>query len=796
MPLLRGRLRATILAVAAIAAIVTTGVMPAQAINERQPLTDLRLDIAPNQEYQQADSLGHVCNYFSAGEESAFREELGNVSIVKLAADGSAQRASKANICLPMEGKSINQRARFLHGDGALDPVTGAGEVRWSGAFTANAYGGLVPWTVKDPVLSVGADGSGELRAVAGGFGANMENPEGGFPLRSREVVLATFASVSIGTGAIEIAPDFAGRDYFPLNEPGVAESGRSATSAIPAENKGKPGWGSWPESFVDFHYESGLASYWHTSGGSADPNKAPMPLRVVAGGDAGTERPIITANPASNLEFPVLEGNNVMISASATGARGVFWERKDSKTEPWRAIQGANEEKLALPSIGSEWNGVSVRFVAENAAGQSYSAELRLQTETPRELRIDQQPGAVLAIEGMRPVLDVTASGTPGPTVFVVERSFDQGETWATLDGVTQSRSTSGSGQRLLLPPADAVGNSQVRVLVSNRLGQSVRTEATAYRVVAATGKPQIVLGSDSVLDPAVGGTVTVVGANISVPPSDGSGSYSLDVALFEDADWQPGMEGSRNWIATSPDSEWGQLYPAELNASGGAFTVSITVAAGDLDAERSHGVATFLRHTNLWWQESFTDRSADSYTRLAIAAPDAAPVEIPESQLTEENRGGLTAEVTADGMITATVLGQRADSNVYLSVRSESTGLGWTRLDEGLTASAPLPIALEPGIHRVIVQDVSGALLGWASFEVTETVKPVDPTITPRPNEPSSTDQPAIGANGENATGGVHAAGGLAATGGGTASAALAAGSSAALLGAILLLRRRKQA
>ncbi|MEB4615144.1 hypothetical protein OOT08_10890, partial [Leucobacter sp. M11] len=720
MPLLDRRLRATIIAAAAVTALVGTGVLPAQAAPEPAELTDLRLDIALNAEYQSADSRGGICNFFSAGAGGEFRQAEGDVSIVKLDADGAAQRPSRASICLPMEGTSINQRARFAHGAGTLDPDTGAGQVRWSGAFTANAYGGLVPWTVTDPVLTVAADGSGELRAIAGGHGANMDNPEGGFPLESREVTLATFPAISIDGGTIEIAPDFAGLDYFPLLEAGNPAAGRSAESAIPAELKDRGPWGSWPESLVDFHYESGLASYWHTSGGSADSNKAPLPLRLVAGGAEVANGPIVTENPKASLEFPVLEGNDLTVTAAVTGASLVSWERQDTRGGPWRTIDGATEATLTIPAIDAGWNGVTVRMVAENAAGQVRSGELRLQTETPRELRVDTQPRSVLAIEGMRPVLDLTVTGTPSPSEFVVERSRDGGATWATLEGVSAERS--GAGHRLTLPVADAAGESTVRVHASNRLGQRIQTEPVGYRIVAATGEPQIALAQAEPLDPAAGGLITVVGANFEVPKNDRDGYFGLDVALVADATWQPGQQASQRWEATSADTEWGQLNEGALTASGGGFTVSIPVAARALDPERSYGVATFLRHTNLWWQSTYSDRRADSFTRVALTAPGTAPAEIDPTELTGAARGEVTATLSDTGELAVTVPGQRPDSNVFLSVRSDAQALGWFRLDAASAATVPLPAGIDSGEHRVVVQDVTGELAGWASFTVPE--------------------------------------------------------------------------
>lgn len=780
-----GQLRAVGTAGATIALLLTTGLIPATAAQEPTPLTNLQLDLALNQEYQNPDSRGGICNFFSAGtgdNGGEFREQVGDVSIVKIAEDGSAQRASRASICLPMTGTSVNQRARFSHGEGELDPATGAGEVRWSGAFTANAYGGLVPWTFADPVLTIAADGTGTLTGTAGGYGANEENPEGTFPLTPRPVTLATFSSVSVEAGVVEFTPDFYDRDYFPLNTPGNPDSGRSTTSAV---LKTKGAWGSWPESLIDFHYDSGLTSYWYTSGGSADPHKVPLPVRVTATAEAPVERPLITENPKANLEFPVLEGNDLEITAAASGATAVSWERKASGDAEWTVIEGASDPTLRIPAITADWNQVSVRMVAENRGGKSYSGVLKLHTETPDELRISTPPTAVLAIEGMRPVLDFSVTGTPAPSEFVVEEQTEDG-TWLALSGIDVARGQNGSTHRIMLPEADRAGSSKLRVQVKNRLGQSVTSAATEYRVVANTGEPQLALNPAGGLTAAEGGEITVVGANFVVPANDKNGYFGLDVALFDDEDWQPGQEGSQRWVATSADTEWGQLNQAVMSASGGSFTVRIQVDADALDPTRSYGVATFLRHTNLWWMASYDDRRADSFTRLALEAPELAPDAIAESALNDDNRGGVTVQVHADGTVTATVPGERPDSQVFLSAYSDYAALGWHRLDSAQRVTATLPANLAAGDHRLVVQRVTGELLGWAEFEVQAAV-----------GEDGTGGTQGSGTGSGQQGGAVAPAKQLAHSGAEASTGALIAGAALLTLGAgALLLRRRTKA
>ena len=52
-------------------------------------------------------------------------------------------------------------------------------------------------------------------------------------------------------------------------------------------QNRTVAGWGAWPQPFVDYQAQTGLAAYWYSSGGIADPDKPPAPFAVdFVGGD------------------------------------------------------------------------------------------------------------------------------------------------------------------------------------------------------------------------------------------------------------------------------------------------------------------------------------------------------------------------------------------------------------------------------------------------------------------------------------------------------------------------------
>ncbi len=81
----------------------------------------------------------------------------------------------------------------------------------------------------------------------------------------------------------LTIQPDYAGVEVT------IPEGGSP-------QNREAAGWGAWPQGFVDFQLQTGLSSYWYSSGGSADPKKPPLPLTVDFGGaevpDPGTPDP------------------------------------------------------------------------------------------------------------------------------------------------------------------------------------------------------------------------------------------------------------------------------------------------------------------------------------------------------------------------------------------------------------------------------------------------------------------------------------------------------------------------
>ncbi|MDO4241066.1 MAG: YncE family protein [Microbacteriaceae bacterium] len=229
--------------------------------------TGIAFEWGINQEAQHK-MHGGGANYLSAGisagDEASYQAAADNVRVVHVDKNGKESVPNFASRAAFLQDGG-KQLVRIANGRAIINP-DGSASVKWAGSFSANYYNGLIPFTITDPVLAVKADGSGELRAKASGYGAKVDNPKEKTKLAEREVVLATFKGVKIdpAQGKISVTPDYAGVQI-------------DAPAGHLPQVRSKDGWGSWPESFVKLQFETGLASYWYTSGGEADARKTPF---------------------------------------------------------------------------------------------------------------------------------------------------------------------------------------------------------------------------------------------------------------------------------------------------------------------------------------------------------------------------------------------------------------------------------------------------------------------------------------------------------------------------------------
>ncbi|WP_156044146.1 HtaA domain-containing protein [Cellulomonas sp. HZM] len=237
-------------------------------------------------------SYAFGCHFLSAGvagdtgssrawtaADGFYRSTSGSVRIQKPDSAGRPTLATWATRCLDRDGKAVTASTTSPStesevvvdgGTGTVDQRKGTARIAWRGSFTVAFYGGLTYWSATDPVLTV-KGGVGTLTATASGYGADREDASSWQPLEEREVKLATFEHVDLGSTGIVETPDYVG----------VRVDTGSATPQARRTAANSDYWGAFPQDFVDLQVETGQSAYWYTSGGERDRFKTPLPVYV-----------------------------------------------------------------------------------------------------------------------------------------------------------------------------------------------------------------------------------------------------------------------------------------------------------------------------------------------------------------------------------------------------------------------------------------------------------------------------------------------------------------------------------
>ena len=550
-----------------LAALVATGglvglpAQPAAAAPEAE-ITDASFEWAINMVHQYAAPAGG-CDYFVAGHSdgtpATYKTQDGDVYIVKRTADDDLKQASSANRCKPLGVNDTNgQRILFTGGDGIRsdDGVT----IQWEGAATVNAYGGMVPWYIEDPELRLDADGNGKITAKVGGFASSMSNPDVKEPLEPIEgVTIADIAAARDTADGFTVTPVFEGVDYFPLNNATDPDSGRRATSAVPDDAKASnPDWGSWPESFVDFQYTTGLSSYWHTSGLSADPKKPPLPLSVDYDFEVPAFAPVFATAPESTT---VSEGADVTFTASASGdpEPTIRWQRLEDGS--WADIDGATGESYAIEDVTIDGhNGLTIRAVASSANGSEATDQATLTVVERVAPEITTQPADVEVLASRHAYFSVAATGSA--LTYRWQRSTDGGDTWADYGGTASQLQELG-----VMPEKDG---HVFRVIVSNGVDDPITSDSATLTVT--TEAPAITRQPDDLVE--IAGNDVFLGFDATGAP-------------YPDITWEHSTDDGKTWTtwATQANSPYPSLYLPAISSDldGTLFRGSLDNGIGD---------------------------------------------------------------------------------------------------------------------------------------------------------------------------------------------------------------------
>lgn len=213
----------------------------------------------------------------------------GNVSVQKRDAAGAWQPAAWAGLGTDAAGNAIgmygpfsDHRVRIGAGVGTIDPATDTASVSWTGTFTVVYYGGNTVFHLTNPTLTL-ANGAGQLRATAGGFSADRNDPLLWVPMTPVEVPVVTLSGVDVTENGFQTTPDYRG----------------VAVEALQPQVRTGEDWGSFPQEFVNFLAPTGGQEFWYSTGLQTNWTKLPEPLDIGwAGREPGGPEPTESAKP------------------------------------------------------------------------------------------------------------------------------------------------------------------------------------------------------------------------------------------------------------------------------------------------------------------------------------------------------------------------------------------------------------------------------------------------------------------------------------------------------------------
>jgi hypothetical protein len=206
-----------------------------------------------------------------------YRTTDGTVTITKPDSAKKQVKPTWDTKCQDASGKAVTTQAgsttgnqvTFTGEEFTFDADSDTATASWDGDVTIVYYGGMTYWTISDPVLTV-ENGTGTLTGTASGYGADMYDPSKWVKLPAKEIELATFSGADVTEKGVTIEPDYAG----------VEVEGDDSGTFNP-QNRTKDGWGSFPQSWIDYNLLTGQSAYWYTSGGQVDAKKTAAPIVI-----------------------------------------------------------------------------------------------------------------------------------------------------------------------------------------------------------------------------------------------------------------------------------------------------------------------------------------------------------------------------------------------------------------------------------------------------------------------------------------------------------------------------------
>ncbi|SHH08881.1 Ig-like domain (group 3) [Jatrophihabitans endophyticus] len=676
----RGRARGAGVGLAAALGLATLAV-PGTAAAASRSIDHATFEWGVNAVWQGAAANGS-CNQFVAGigdgTESTYKTVDGNLHLIKRGLDGSAVTVTADDRCAEMAPGDAAQRGLWVDGTGTTDPDTGATTVQWTGALTVNSYGGAVPWYVKDPKLVTDGDGTGAIYATVGGYTSSLADPTTKTPLPPQiGVRVLDLKDVSISGDDIAATPVYEGVDYYPLNKPDDPDSGRRATSVITDEVKqANPHWGSWPTPFVDFQYRTGLSSYWHSSGLSADPKKPPLPIELGLAGALPATQPLadapkITAQPVG---VAAVTGEDATFSVTATGDDLRYsWQRSPAAAPDWKTVAGAHSSTLTVPTVTAADSDTSYRAVVTNGQRGTYSTGAGLTVGDAKPLAVASGTSATTVFAGNDVTFEAYFTGYPTPK-YKPQLSTDEGKTWTDLAGFGDE------SYHTILGVTEKQNDALLRILADNGRERLAGTPGVLHVLPKPTTPTLVRRPNDQdalpVLDAAKGFSVLAL-----------AGGYPAPTPAHYDA-----VVPAAVWSARGSSYDGtGAVAATEVDGSGfdaGYGYAYVDVAAGALDPSVRYVLATYSTDP--------ADRSLDAAVPLVLSGQEV----VASTARVTLSRSSAAFGTALKATVAVTRAGKAAAGKVTVGIGSRRYA---ATLDKAGRASVALPRTLGVGTYRV---------------------------------------------------------------------------------------------
>ncbi len=433
----------------------------------------------------QERSPAYYPNYLSAGVSEGSQATYKN-------ADGDVVIGYRDAATGTESVQTYGQRARSNAGagqqfvrlnNGTVQPQDGGGRISWSGSFSINFYGGLVPFTLTDPTLTWDATGTGTLKADLSGFGSSMDNPTVKVPLEPvADQIVATFSDVRLSsTGVLTLSPDYLG----------VVVDTQGATPQVTEGDNA----GSWPQQFVDFQIKTGLDSYWYSSGsGTQDPKKRPSDIQVNGLQGSGVSAPATVPEQVSTpvVTSPAAGTAVVSLTAPRDGGSPISGYRL-TVTGPAGVTQQRETDAATLSGTFSgltagDYTVIVTAISAEGSSEPSVPAAFHITAAT--DPNGPTQPGITAPHPTRAP--SVTGTAQVGRTLTAVPGTWSTTGLTFSYQWLRDGKAVAGATARTYRSPrADAGHRVSVRVTAARTgLPSGVATSAatTAIRRAAST--------------------------------------------------------------------------------------------------------------------------------------------------------------------------------------------------------------------------------------------------------------------------------------------------------------------